>query len=167
MQGISEGAEWTSRAAEESFGQASQYSTSWPSASQWNGCCGFFFSFSTRRSLFWNSELLNSLLGCFCSRHFEGSRQKGGLWSFSLPEEFLLPSLQTLVWLRLRYRGALGTLLLMKLTGCLDVDVALRNAFSRSEMLSVVQCPFVGLALVLKQLIYIAGFEFPVFWGGL
>lgn len=43
MQGISEGAEWTSRAAEESFGQASQYSTSWPSASQWNGCCGFFF----------------------------------------------------------------------------------------------------------------------------
>lgn len=140
MQGISEGAEWTSRPAEESFGQGSQYSTSWPSASQCNGWRAsffFIFYFSTRRSLFWNSEPLNSLLGCFCSRHFEGSRQKGGLWSFSLPEEFLLLSLQTWVWLRLRYPGAPGTLLLMKLTGCLDAYVPLRSAFSQSEMLSV------------------------------
>lgn len=165
MQGISEGAEWTSRAAEESFGQASQYSTSWPSASQWNGCCVFFFLHSSLFVLkFWAAELTPGLL---CSCHFEGRRQKRGLWSFSLPEEFLLPSLQTWVWLRLRYRGALGTLLLMKLTRCLDAHVALRNVFSQSEMLSVAQRPFVGLALVLKQLIYIARFEFPVFWGGL
>lgn len=112
MQGIREGFEWTSQSG---WGKVQAFyilSTGHVLCFQWDG---FFLSLFVLK--FWAAELT---LWLFFSRVFEGSRQKGGLWSFS-PKSSLL-SLQTWVWLRLRYRATLSSTVVMKLARCFDLS---------------------------------------------
>lgn len=114
MQGIRE-VVWTSQRARGKV--QSRLSIFYPLV-VYSAFSGMFFFFSSLFVLkFWAAELT---LGLFFSHDFEGSRQKGGLWSFS-PKSYSLP-LQTWVWLRLRYRAALTSTVVMKLTGCFDLS---------------------------------------------
>lgn len=149
MQGIRE-VVWTSQRARGKV--QSRLSIFYPLV-VYSAFSGMFFFFSSLFVLkFWAAELT---LGLFFSHDFEGSRQKGGLWSFS-PKSYSLP-LQTWVWLRLRYRAALTSTVVMKLTGCFDLSAGRpththtshSEMFYKCEMISR-QCPLSEFALILK-----------------
>lgn len=70
-------------------------------------------------SLFWNSELLNSHLGCFSAVTLKAAGRKEA--SDLSPRRVLLSlslSLQTWGWPRLRYQVTPSCTVVMKLTGC-------------------------------------------------
>lgn len=71
-------------------------------------------------SLFWNSELLNSHLGCFSAVTLKAAGRKDA--SDLSPQRDLL-SLQTWVWLRLRYRATRSGTVVMKLAELFDLSV--------------------------------------------
>lgn len=125
MQGIREGVEWTSQSV---WGKVQARLSIFYPLVVYSAFSGMFF-FSLFVLKFWAAELT---LGLFFSRDFEGSRQKGGLWSFS--PKSCSPSLQTWVWLRLRYRATLSSTVVMKLAGCFDLSTGRPTCASHSAM---------------------------------